>query len=435
MMGIAWPRTLLAVLLLVVAMPARGAPAQESETLTLQELFDLARERNPRLRAAELRVEAVQTREPGAGLLPDPFVQLGVMNLALPEFSASMPASMAPVLSATQRFPLAGKLSIRGEIAHQSTQIQETVAREAWWEIRAQVASAFYRIYQVDGQVEVLGGTLGLLRDFETVAKALYASGTGRQADVLRASVEVARMESEIHRMVAQRRGAAARLNALLDQPASTPLSTPELGPLPLEVPDHGTLTQWASGNRPVLDGLRLEMDRAASKRELAGKEIWPDLTLGLQYGLGRMDGDPRSMGGASLGFSVPVYAGKRQRKLRDEAAAMERVAYANLEGALAVVDARVGEILAQLDQNRTLMALYREEILPQARAAVQSSFSAYRTGGVDFMTLVDAQMAVNRFEGEYFGLVASYGAALAELEMTIGRELPPTAELITENR
>ena len=30
------------------------------------------------------------------------------------------------------------------------------------------------------------------------------------------------------------------------------------------------------------------------------------------------------------------------------------------------------------------------------------------------FMTLVDAQMAVNRFEGEYFGLLASYGTSVA---------------------
>ncbi|MCJ7628077.1 MAG: hypothetical protein MUO50_06775, partial [Longimicrobiales bacterium] len=76
---------------------------------------------------------------------------------------------------------------------------------------------------------------------------------------------------------------------------------------------------------------------------------------------------------------------------------------------------------------------LYREEILPQAKATVESSFSSYRVGAVDFMTLVDAQMAANRFEGEYFGLLASYGTGIAELEMTIGRDLPVTDELLVE--
>jgi outer membrane protein TolC len=174
---------------------------------------------------------------------------------------------------------------------------------------------------------------------------------------------------------------------------------------------------------------------RAGTRRALAEKEIWPDLTVGLQYGLGRMQGDPKSMGGASLGISVPLYAGRRQLKARDEALAMEEEARARLELTRSVVDARIEEIVATLEQARTLLRLYREEILPQSRAGVESSLSSYRVGAVDFMTLLDAQMAVNRFQGEYYGLLASYGTALAELEMTIGRELPSSPRSITEER
>ncbi len=87
----------------------------------------MARVGSPRLRAAFEQVEATRAREPGSGLLPDPTFQIGVMNLALPEFSASMPASMAPSFQAMQRFPIAGKLSLREEIAQQSTKIEALV--------------------------------------------------------------------------------------------------------------------------------------------------------------------------------------------------------------------------------------------------------------------------------------------------------------------
>jgi len=427
--------TFLVALLLSLASPAGGIAAQEATTLKLQELLTMARDQSPRVLAAEFRVRATQAREPGAGLLPDPFLQIGVMNLALPELSANMPASMAPSIQAMQRFPVAGKRSLREEIAHRSSAIDVAASEEVWWEVRTAVAAAFYGLYQVDRRVEVMEETLGLLENFETVARSLYATGAGRQADVLRANVEVARMEADIERMRAGRRGTGARLNALIGRPASTPVPTPELNPLPREVPEHETLLGWASEGRPVLAGMRLEVDRAGSQRELAAKEIWPDFTVGLQYGLGRMQGDYRSMGGASVGFSLPVYAGKRQRKLEEEAAATEGMARARLDDALAFVDARVGELLAELDQNRTLLVLYREEILPQARAAAESSLSAYQAGSVDFMTLVDAQMAVNRFQGEYFSLLASYGTALAQLEMTIGRDLTVGVELIMEDR
>ncbi len=113
----------------------------------------------------------------------------------------------------------------------------------------------------------------------------------------------------------------------------------------------------------------------------------------------------------------------------------MKSVAQAGLDDATAQVNARIEEFAADAERSRALITLYREEILPQSRSTVQSSLSSYRVGAVDFMTLLDAEMAQNRFEGEYYGLLASYGTSLAQLEMAIGRELPATDALITEAR
>ncbi|MFH1763047.1 MAG: TolC family protein, partial [Gemmatimonadota bacterium] len=324
MMKIKWSRTTLGIVTFVLVMPLTGLQGQEPNALRLDELISLARERSPRVRAALEQVEATRAREPGSGLLPDPTLQIGVMNLALPEFSASMPASMAPTIQAMQRFPIAGKLSLREEVARQSTAIDLAASEEVWWEVRTEVAAAFYRIYQVDRQIEVMEETLGLLQNFETIARSMYGAGTGRQADVLRANVEVARMEAEIQRMTAIRVGTASRLNALLDRPADTPVGSPILDPFPATVPGRPSLRESALESRPVLAQFQAELDRAGTRKGLAGKDIWPDLTVGLQYGLGRMAGDRKSMGGASVGFSIPLYAGRRQLKARDEAAAME---------------------------------------------------------------------------------------------------------------
>jgi cobalt-zinc-cadmium efflux system outer membrane protein len=433
MMENAKARTILSIVFMVLAIPFWGLGAQEQEPLRLEGLIEMARVRSPRVRAALEQVEATRAREPGSGLLPDPTFQIGVMNLALPEFSASMPASMAPTFQAMQRFPLAGKLSLREEVARQSTEIDAAASEEVWWEVRTEVATAFYGIYQVDRRIEVLERSLELLQDFEIIARSMYGAGTGRQADVLRANVEVARMEAEIERMKAVRIGSASRLNALVNRPADTPVGPLSLDPFPATVPGQSVLRERAAETRPILAQFQAELDRAGTRKDLAKKDIWPDLTIGLQYGLGRMAGDYKSMGGASVGFSIPLYAGKRQFKARDEAAAIEAMVRARFDNALALVDARVGEVLANLEQARTLIRLYREEILPQARATVESSRSSYRVGAVDFMTLVDAQMGVNRFEGEYFGLLASYGTSIAQLEMTIGRDLPVTDELVVE--
>lgn len=428
------PGLLSPLVLVSLLAPSPSLKGQEPPALTLQEVLELARENNPRVRAAHYQVEASAAREPGAGLLPDPTFQVGVTNLAIPEFSPDMPASMAPAFQVTQRFPLAGKRSLREEMARQATGMERASARETWWEVRTETAAAFYRIYETDRRLEVLGETLGLLRDFERIARSMYSSGSGRQADVLRASVEISRADGEIQRLESRRVGAVSRLNALLDRPSNTPVSEAALSPLPASLPDLASLGDWARSHRPLLMGLETRVDQAGTRRTLAGKDIWPDLTVGLQYGLGRMEGDLKGMGGASVGFSIPLYAGKRQLKTRDEAAAAESMARARYDEALAMVDARIMEVLAELEQTRSLIRLYREEILPQAQATVESSLASYRVGAVDFMTLVDAQMALNRFQGEYFGLLAQYGSGVAELEMTIGRDLPVTDQLLSED-
>lgn len=407
---------------------------ETADVLTLAEVLDLARERNPRLAAARALTEAAAARESWAGLLPDPTLQLGVMNFSIPGLDVDMANSMAPSIQAMQRIPFPGKLGLADEIAGTTTEIAEARADEAWWDVRTRTARTFYRLYEIDRRIEVMEETLGLLQQFETVARSMYTAGAGRQSDVLRANVEVSRMDAETTRMRAMREGAAARLNALLDRPAGTPVPSPVLGRLPRELPPPDTLEAWAAFHRPALAGHRLDVERAGTRRELAGRQIWPDFTVGFQYGQRSVGGDVRRMGSAMIGFSVPVFAGRRQLRERAEAEAMERMSRARLVETEARVDARIGELAATLRRTRALVDLYRDEILPQAEANVESSLSSYRVGEVDFTTLVDAQMAVNRFEGDLFALVAEYGTAVAELEWATGRELPPGADLLTDD-
>ena len=440
------PRGKAAILFLVAGLlcPPTHAQAQElpgaqesprDSTLTLTDVLALARSDNPRIRAAFHQVQASKAREPEAGTLPDPMFEVGVMNLAFPEFSADMPASMAPSFQLSQHFPMAGKRGLQRTLAGQASQALQEGSEEVWWQVRREVSGAFFALYQVDRQLEVLGETLELLRDFETVARSLYASGNGRQADVLRATVEVARMDAEIQGMQAMRKAGAASLNALLDRSADTPVPSPSLPGLPQGVPELQTLTQWAQETRPRLRAMSWGVEQAATMEELAKRSIWPDITVGVQYGLGRMAGDYKSMGGAMVGFGLPIHSGKRQYAARDEAQALRLSAEASLEDARAEIGAEIAMELAELDRSRSLLSLYREEILPQARATVESSLNAYRAGTVDFMTLVDAQMALNRFQGEYFALVSSYGTSLSALEMTVGREIPSADPLILEDR
>lgn len=417
------------------ALPAAGASGgvPPGDTLTLAAAYAAARAANPRLAAAAAGADAAAARVPGAGRPPDPTVQVGAMNLSLPGLRADMPSSMAPSIQAMQMLPIAGKLGLASRAAGAEARAARADADEAWWEVRAAVARAFYDIYAADRRIAVMERTLRLLGDFRRVAQAMYASGTGRQSDVLRADVDVAKMRAELVRMRAMRASAAARLNGLLDRPADTPIPAVAAPALPDTIPDADTLLAWAEAGRPMLERGRAAVDEARARRALARREIWPDLTVGVQYGQRAGDMGTERMGGAMLGVTLPLYARSRQLRMRDEAAAMERMAAAKLADMRAGVRARIAALVADLARDRELIRLYRTEILPQAAAGVRSALSSYRVGAVDVMTLADAQMTENTYEQELYALQASYGAAVAELETTIGRELPvarPLAEV-----
>jgi outer membrane protein TolC len=427
-----------AIFALALAPPAafaQDARPPGASTVTLAELLDLARARSPRLHAATAAVDAARSREASAGLPPDPVLTVGAMNLSVPGFSADMPTSMAPAIEAMQMLPFPGKLGLRARIAEQETSVAATEAGEAWWGVRTDVATAFYELYAVDRRIEAMRETLGLLGDSERIARAMYAAGTGRQSDVLRAGVELARMQADLERMEAMRTAAAARLNALLDRPTETPVPAPAFPPLPLDLPDRDTLRAWAEASRPLLEGSRLRVDQARTRSALARKEIWPDLSIGVQYGQRRHEMGTERMAGAMVGFSVPIFAARRQLRMREEAAAMERMAIADLAERRAAVDARITELVADLERTRTLIELYRGEVLPQADANVEAALAAYRAGTVDFLTLIDAQMSRNAYLQELHALMAEYGIAAAELEMTVGRELPATGNTLAEVR
>jgi outer membrane protein TolC len=356
------------------------------------------------------------------------------MNASVPGLRTDMPTSMAPVVQVMQMVPFPGKLGLSGRIAAREAEKAAAGADEAGWMVRGRAAMAFYEVYRADREIAVMRETVRLLETFEAVARAMYGAGTGRQTDVLRAGVEVARMKADLARMQAMRAAAAARLNAALGRPAGSLVPAVALPRLPLDIPAPDTLRGWAEAGRPLLLQRRIGVEQAGARTGLARREIFPDFTVGVQYGQRR---DPEMgterMASVMVGFTVPVFARQRQLRMRREAAAMEEMAAAELDDARVRVDARVAELLAEMGRARALVKLYRGEVLPLAEAAVQSALSSYRVGAVDFMTLVDAQMTVNQYRRELFALLAEYGTALAELEMAVGREIPAGAEALEE--
>lgn len=410
--------------------PRTGGATSPTPGATVEPLADfyaLALRANPRIAAAQALARAAQARIPGARRPSDPQLQIGFMNYTLPGLTPMDPLGMVQ-LQLMQMLPLGNKLALAGKSAEAQAAALAARVDEVAWELRAQVAMAYYDLAATDRSLASARTSLRLLRDIATTSEAMYRVGEGRQADVLRARVEIARMVEDTLRMQAMRETMRARLNALVDRESDTDVVA-AFPRFPDSLPTRPWLDSVASAARPMVRA-GLEQLRAAEAGErLARKELIPDVQLGVQYGQRSASGmeggrSTERMGSLMIGASIPVFARSRQLQMREEALAMRQMAQADVASMRLETRGKVGESFAALQRARRLQQLYRAEILPQAEAAVTSALAAYRAGSVDFMTLLDNQMNVNRYRQELATLDAEQGKAWAELEMLAGRSL-----------
>ncbi len=378
---------------------------------------------SPRIRAADARADAAEARIAPASRPPDPQLQLGFMNRNLPGLGLSDPLGMTQ-LQLMQMIPFPGKLGIASRVARAQSEVQRARATDVRWDVRARAAMAYYEIAMLDRSLVVAAETQRLVRNLAETSRSMYGVGAGQQADVLRAQVEIGRMDEEVVRMRVERESAVARLNALLDRDATTPVGATAFPVFPESLPPLPTMIEEAQASRPMVTAGEAEVRAATLSVRLARREIWPDLQVGVQYGQRPMDDGTERMASLMLGVNLPVFARSRQFAMRREAEAMHRMATADLAEMRADTRGRVGQLYAAVERSRRLLTLYRMTIIPQSDAATASAMSAYRVGGIDFMTLLDNQMTTNRYRQATYVLEAEHGQALAELEMLLGRTL-----------
>jgi len=238
---------------------ARGQSSAAS--LELSEVFRLAA-MSPRIAASTALAVATQSKVASSKRLPDPELQLGFMNRSLPSLAPMDPLGMTQI-QLMQMVPTPGKLRLAGRIAEDNAAASRARAADTRWEVRAQAAMSFYDLYVTDAQVRIERDTKNLVQEIAKASQAMYSVGDGKQAEVLRAQVEVARMTGEITRMESMHDAMTGRLRAILAMPGTGSLGTATMPELPDSLPPLEVLIAEADRNRPMIGAGERELSAA----------------------------------------------------------------------------------------------------------------------------------------------------------------------------
>lgn len=387
------------------------------DTLRLADAIAIVRQQSPMLAAARSEADAVRARIAPAGALPDPTLTLGLMNRPLRGFGADEPMTMNQV-QLSQELPWPGTLAAMRRQAGLVAGVEALSAAEVEVSLVAEMAQRYFAIAALDRITVIHERTRDLLRDYFDVTTARYAVGDVPQQDVLQAQVAVASM-TEALVVLAQRRVAeVARLNATLGRDARAVVAAVELPSIPEPLPGIDSLMALAAAARPALLAAAARVDAAEAGVAVARRERYPALMLGAAWNQRPAFDD---MASVMVGIRLPVRPGSRQQPRIVEMDAMAATAAAMVTELTNQTWAALVEARAEAERARTLVDLYATAILPQAGAAVEAALSAYRVGSVDYMTLVESQMTVNRYQVELVQLTATYHQAVARIHALTG--------------
>jgi outer membrane protein, heavy metal efflux system len=414
----------------LVAQPNDQTPAvagewQGQRALTLSELVAEALENNPEIRAAKKRVESTQARAKQATYLEDPELNWEAWGVPLNQ-PVNYRKANPLIFGVRQKLPFLGKLGLKGEVAGQEVRMVEEELRAKEQEVIAKVKSSYADYFMASKNVEIYKELLELVRYTSTTAEGLYQVGRAPQQDVIKALLERTELLNKLTSAEKELTTSQAKLNTLLSRPPSSPLDQPRepaLAPVDLQ---FSKLEKLAIEQRPEVRALESSINKSERAVELAERNRkYPDFMVGLQYWYAP-EQSPKNMYAPMVTLTIPFSPwtkGKHDYAV-EEALAERQAARANLAAMKNMALFEVKEMSAKVEAAMKSIRIYRDGLLPQAEQSFQAAVAAYQTGGVNFMTLLDAQRTIRDVRMGYYKALVDYEQSRADLERAVGKEL-----------
>ena len=426
------------LLLLILGAGAAIVNAQTvHEGLALNEAVDMAIAADPWLTGSRHTQAALTDEATAAATLPDPRMTLMAGNFPVDSFDINQEPMTQLSVGISQMFPRGDTLVLaqrkKLELALQHPLLRED--RRA--RVTATVAQLWLDAYNAQESIRVIEQDRGLFEHLVDAAEASYATAVGRarQQDVIRAQLELTRLEDRLTALRQRQETAQMRLSEWIGSRADDRLTSA----LPTDSPAAQVKTQdseqeWYErvSHHPTLLALDKRIEAMDTDVDLARKKYKPEWGLTAQYGyrdrdlMGRDRADLFSVG---VTFDLPLFTANRQDRevsaavghaeaIRTDKQLLIRRLMAELE--TATVN------LARLDERH---ALYTDQLLPQMSEQAEAALAAYNNDDGDFAEAVRARIAELNARIEALVIAVERQKTIVQINYLLARASPDSAQ------
>ncbi len=364
------------------------------QALTLNAAEQLARQSDPLISRFQRLAAARRQGSVADGQLPDPKLKLGLANFPTDDFNRTKEPMTQLQVGLVQAFPRGNTLTFKRRQGESFGDAEQARSEDQLLKVLRATREAWLDVYFQRQALEIIESSHNYFSQLLDITQAQYGAGRANQQDVLRAQLELSRLEDRKTEIRTTEETARAELAKWVGDAALRPLSAempqqPQpLALLELEarIVDHPSVH---------VENARVRASRLAVK--IAREQYKPGFALDVTYGeRGGSNADGRDRPdflSAMILMDMPLFTGKRQDR---RVAASEQ----EIQAALAARDDRLRELKRSLQRAYARwrrigerIALYEERLIHESAANVGAALLAYQSGVTEFTALMRARI------------------------------------------
>ena len=382
-------RCLIAIASLLVS---ASAFSQHSVPLTLAEAEDKAILAEPGQQAMFAKALALQERGVVEAELPDPMLRIGLNNYPIQSGGFTTEGMTSASVGVRQVFPAGKTRDINTRhfdfLANEMNQNAAARGRNVLTAVR----HSWLDLYYWERAHALVSESRPFFDDLATITRSLYGVGRKTQQDVLRAELELSRLDDRLIEIERQRSRVRAALGEWIGDDAGRPVA--------LKLPAWTVLPSYESlismlQHHPLMQAADAQIDARVAGVDLAeqrSKAGWA-LDVAYSYRDGSLpSGEPRS-DFISVGVTMDLpFFRKRSVDGTLTAALQERsAARSTREQTSRRLQSQLESEFARWNDITRRLSLYDTQILSQASSNAEASLLAYQSDRGDFADVMRA--------------------------------------------
>ncbi len=379
------------------------------ETLFIENAIKRAQENDPWIEGNKYMQAATISSSVAAGSLADPQVSIGFANLPTDSFSFNQESMTQIKVGLSQMFPPGDSLNIKKRRLQLEADEFPYLRENRNAIVSVSVGQLWLEVYQAQTTIALIEKNRSLFEQLTEIAMSSYASAMGktRQQDIIRAQLELTRLNDRVTMLNQSREMSFEKLSEWLnvensdlnftiaDQLPNIMIAYPRYLNPDIHINDEELYEHFS--NHPMMTALVQKIKASVAGVDLAKQKYKPAWGMSASYG--RRNNDPFGHSRADaltvgVSLSVPLFTANRQDKEYQSAVSKREAIRTQKWQTLRKLKAGFETSRAQLFRLEQRQKLFETQLLPQMSEQAEASLTAYTNDDGDFAEVVRARIA-----------------------------------------